>query len=148
GQLAAGLAHEIGSPLQVLTSRARGLDAAADRPHAVRRLSAIVVGQTERITRIVQQLLAVARRRPPRFEILDLRPPMAAILDLLDFEARRRGVELRFEADRHLQSVRADPDQVQQMAFNLVRNALAASGAGDSITVELRRAVHTPPGST
>lgn len=146
GQLAAGLAHEIGSPLQVLTSRARGLRGCAERPEEVQRIAGILAGQTERITRIVQQLLTFARRRPPCIDDVDLRPTVGAILDLLELEARRQEVTLDFTADRDVPVVRADADQIQQVTFNLVRNALAASGPGGRVCIDLQRATHHPLG--
>jgi HAMP domain-containing protein len=57
GQLSAGLAHEIGSPLQVLKGRARTLLTRAHDAAEVRRITEILVAQTDRITRIVEQLL-------------------------------------------------------------------------------------------
>jgi hypothetical protein len=64
GQLSARLAHEIGSPLQVLNGRARALLSKASDLSEVRRNAQILVTQTERIVGIVEQLLSFGRRRP------------------------------------------------------------------------------------
>jgi signal transduction histidine kinase len=135
GQLAAGVAHEIGTPLHVLAGRARSLDQRAEDPTEVRRLSKIVVEQVTRISRIVEQLLRSARRRPPDQRRIDVRVPVTAVLDLLSFEARRRSVQLSLDAQPQTPTLFADADQVQQIVLNLVRNAIAAVPEGGKVTV-------------
>jgi signal transduction histidine kinase len=137
GQLSASLAHEIGSPLQVLNGRARLLLA---RPHdadEVRRSCEILVSQTERIAKIVQQLLRVARQKPATVESIDAVAVVRAVLDLLEVEARRRGVSLSLRTPRAVPALRANADQLQQVALNLVRNALEATAPGGSVAVTL-----------
>jgi len=140
GQLSAGLAHEIGSPLQVLSGRAAAL--LARSPDAeTRRQAEILVEQTARITRIVEQLLSFGRRRPAVIAPRDLARPVKSVLELLDGEARRRGVALdtSFDASPHL--IDADEDQLQQIVLNLVKNALAATPAGGRIRVRVETTV-------
>ncbi len=135
GQLSAGLAHEIGSPLQVLKGRAEHLLLCAGQPEEVIRNAQILASQAERITRIVQQLLEFTRRRPPHFTRIDLREPVNAVLNLLEYEAHKKQVELSFEAAKDLPLIHADSDGIQQIVLNLVSNALSATGAGGRIVV-------------
>jgi signal transduction histidine kinase len=135
-QLSAGLAHEIGSPLQVLSGRGAALVERSSDPEA-RRLAEIVVAQTERITRIVEQLLSFGRRRLPQIARVDLGQPVRAVLDLLEREGRRGGVALRFEQDQGDHMIDGDADQLQQVVLNLVKNALAATPAGGTVTVRI-----------
>ena len=125
GQLSAGLAHEIGSPLQVLSGRASALLEKSSDPEA-RRQSQILVEQCERITKIVEQLLSFGRRKPALIAPCDVDTPTRAVLELLSGEARRRGVALAFETDDGDHRIDADADQLQQVVLNLVKNALAA----------------------
>jgi len=141
GQLSAGLAHEIGSPLQVVNGRARALASCADRPDEVRRVSNILVAQTDRITRIVQRLLEFARRRPPTFAKTDVASEIGNVLDLLRHEARRRRVDLKFEHPGSLPLALVNGDGVQQITLNLVGNALAATEDGGKVTVVLDEGV-------
>lgn len=136
GQLSATLAHEIGSPLQVLSGRASVLAARSDEPDT-RRQAEILVEQTARITRIVEQLLSFGRRRPAVIAPCDLARPVTAVLELLEGEARRRGVALVAEHDTADHTIDADADQLQQIVLNLVRNALAATPTGGRITVRV-----------
>src|SRR5690606_19572129 len=66
GEIAATLAHEIGSPLQVLNGRSRDLASRTDLPPNATKSAAILVEQTERIHQIVEQLLDLARRKAPK----------------------------------------------------------------------------------
>lgn len=135
GQLSAGLAHEIGSPLQILKGRAEYLLLCANQPEEVIRHAGILVSQTERITRIVQQLLKFTRRRTPHFTHIDLREPVNAVLNLLEYEAHKKQVELSYEAAKDLPLILADSDGIQQIVLNLITNALSATGAGGRIVV-------------
>ncbi|WP_262964555.1 sensor histidine kinase [Methylobacter psychrophilus] len=144
GQLSAGLAHEIGSPLQILKGRGEHLLLCADQPGEVIRHAGILVSQTERITRIVQQLLEFARRRPANITCIDLREPVNAVLNLLAYEAHKKQVKLSFTASKDLPLILADSDGIQQIILNLITNALSASGAGGHIVVTVEQHPLTP----
>lgn len=137
GQLSAGLAHEIGSPLQVLGGRARSLQQRGEDPAEVRRVAGIIVDQVERITRVVEQLLHYTRRRPARTAMHDLGGVVQPIVSLLEGEARRNGVTLSLHAAPDLPEVACDADQMQQMFLNLLTNALIATEAGGEVAVTL-----------
>lgn len=137
GQLSAGLAHEIGSPLQVLGGRARQLAGRADLPADARSHAETIARQSERIAGIVQQLLSYARRRPRQLRRLDPGQTARDLVAFLEFDARRRDVTLRCELAPDLPTLHSDPDQIQQILFNLVTNALQATPAGGEVVVEL-----------
>lgn len=137
GQLSAGLAHEIGSPLQILKGRAEHLLVCASNPEDVIRNAQILASQSERITRIVQQLLEFTRRRSPHFSPCDLRVPVNAVLNLLEYEALRKQVALSFKAVDDLPLIFADSDGIQQIVLNLITNALSATASGGHILVTL-----------
>lgn len=141
GQLSAGLAHEIGSPLQVLNGRARALRRKLDDPERVLHHADVIVEQTDRIARIVEQLLEFARRRPSRTARIVLAEPVSAVLELLAVEARRRGVTLTLTVDEGLPPVDADPDQMQQVVLNLVNNALQSIDGEGAIELRLSEGV-------
>ena len=135
GQLAAGLAHEIGSPLQVLEGRLASLARHADDSEETRRLAGIAREQAARITRIVARLSNLVRR-PPTPGRVDAAAPVESILALLAPEARRRGVSLT-SAIGAVPRVRADTDAIQQVALNLIQNALEATPAGGQVALRL-----------
>jgi len=137
GQLSAGLAHEIGSPLQVLAGRARALLTRAHDAAEVRRIAEILVSQADRITRIVEQLLRFTRRRPALLSRSDLRLAITHVLDLMQYEAHRRGVTLTASGAEQWPSLWVDTDEIQQIALNLIANALAATPRGGRVTVRI-----------
>lgn len=146
GQLATGLAHEIGSPLQVLNGRARALHDRAQDPET-RRYAGIFVEQTDRITRIVAQLLRIARRAPPQLQRTDIALVLREVVDLFELTARRKGVKLALRVAEGLPLVLADPAQVQQIALNLINNALAATEPGGSILIQTVEAMQQRSGN-
>jgi signal transduction histidine kinase len=145
GQLSAALAHEIGTPLQILHGRARALLARAHDPEGTRKNAEILVEQTERITRIVEQLLRFARHRTTHALPMQLPSVAQSVLDLLGVEARRRGLRLTLDVAPDLPEVEADPDQVQQIVLNLMTNAFAATPNGGSVEVRLEVGVLPRP---
>ena len=138
GQLSAGLAHEIGSPLQILQSRAQKLERVADDPAEVANAAAIIAAQLDRITRVVRQLLQFARPRAPERRGADPEACVRAVVDLLELEARRKSIEIVVRSDA-LGTLQIDADALQQIVLNLARNALAAADRDGSILIELSR---------
>ncbi|WP_242393096.1 PAS domain S-box protein [Anaeromyxobacter oryzisoli] len=133
GSLAAGLAHEIGTPLNVISATAEYLlpDAA---PDARGKLEGIVA-ETERISRLVRDLLSFARGgRTGRIAV-----PLAGALDrvrsLLRITLDRRRVRLEAELPVDLPAVDADPDGLHQVLLNLLVNAAQAVAEGGRIGV-------------
>lgn len=137
GQLSAVLAHEIGSPLQVVEGRARSILKRADKEN-IERVVPLIVEQTERITRIVQQMLSMTRRRAPSRQLVDAAKAARSVVELLQLEARSQDVRLELAA-RGDTTLRADADQLQQVVLNLVRNAIQAAPPHTTVEVVLRR---------
>jgi signal transduction histidine kinase len=147
GQLSAGLAHEIGSPLQVLRGRARTLLARADDAAEVQRNAEILITQTDRITRIVEQLLRFTRRRSAALSRNDVGPALRNVVELMQHEAQRRGVSLSLQIPKHLPPLWVDTDEIQQIVLNLIANALVATSRGGYVTVRVEESHLAPRNS-
>lgn len=137
GQLSAGLAHEIGSPLQILNGRARALQANPGDAVATARVAAILVEQSDRIARIVEQLLRFARRRTASVGPVDVVGSIRAVLELLEVEVGQRRLSVRLQVGPSLPVFRGDGDHLQQIALNLIRNAVAATDVGGAVNIRL-----------
>lgn len=122
GNLAAGLGHEIAAPLHVIRGRAEMLRRRADDAATQRNLH-IITEQIDRITLIVRELLDFARRREPRMAEVDVAALLRGVVEFLDPELRRAGVEVQWEGDV-ASAVHADPDLLHQVFINLFMNAL------------------------
>lgn len=125
GQLAAGLAHEIGAPLHVIRGRADLLARRAARPDPEARDLRIIVEQIDRITGIVRSLLDFTRHREPQMTTVDLAGVVDDVAELLAAEVRRVGVEVH-RSVTGVTTVHGDRDQLQQVVLNLLLNAVQA----------------------
>jgi PAS domain S-box-containing protein len=138
GTLASGMAHEIGTPMNVILGRAEYLLQRTADEGMKRGLSTIVT-QIERITKVMNQLLAFARRKTPERRAVDLGEIVEDSLEM--FQERmthsRITVEKMIEAD--MPPVHADRDQLVQVLINLVTNSLHAMPEGGRLRLSLDR---------
>jgi two-component system sensor histidine kinase HydH len=142
GQLAAGLAHEIGAPLHVIRGRADLVRRSGGRVEDADRHLDAIVREIDRIALIVRNLLGFVRRREPRVVELDLAEVVQGVLDLLDVELTRMNVELVTHGLETRATVSGDPDLLHQVVLNVLLNALhALEGAKHPhrVAVRLRR---------
>ena len=148
GRLAAGLAHEIGTPLNVISGRAESMmrEHGAD-PVAGKHLR-IITSQTDRIVRIVRDMLDFARKKPPRRMRVEVEEVIQSVLELLEQRLINRNVRVEREVGEDLPPVVADPDQLQQVFLNLIMNALDAMPGGGrlGISVQPRSLAHPARG--
>ncbi|MGV3710810.1 MAG: sensor histidine kinase [Gemmatimonas sp.] len=125
GMVAAGLAHEIGAPLNVISGRAEMLLQQQGGDARISRHLESIIAQIGRITRTVRSLLDYARRPERRDERVLISAVMDAALDLLEAEFVKGSVTVNRD-DRAEVWVQGDADQLQQVIVNLVLNALQA----------------------
>lgn len=137
GTLSAGVAHELGTPLNVIAGRARMVERGESTGDDVTRDAHIIVEQSERITRIIRQLLDFARRGQPHEEPVDLGDLITTSVALLDALARKSRVELLVTSGS--ETVSADPEQLKQMVTNLLLNAIQAQPTGGQVRVSMAR---------
>jgi len=142
GRLASSVAHELGTPLNVVAGRAR-LITEDDREAG--KHAGIIIDQSARMTKIIRQLLDYARRQPPEKDRQDLRSLAAEAVTLLEPLAGKQGVLLRLACDLPDVPVVADPTQIQQALTNLMVNAIQASPRGGTVDVTVRAAAVRPP---
>jgi len=147
GALAAGLAHEIGTPMGVIRVRAEALqDDAALSPDARVKLG-IIIRQIDRIARIVRMLLDYARKSESHKAVCDLRTVAERALSLLEPEAARRSVRVIARLGDNPLTVLCDADQLEQVFVNMIMNALDAmnpSGGTLRVTANSENAAAGP----
>jgi signal transduction histidine kinase len=134
GQLASGIAHELGTPLNVVGGRARMI---LEEPAESTANARIIVEQAEKMATTIRQLLDFARRREPEYGMADLRHVLRLTHEMLSPVAEKQGVVCRFPVDESPAIVRMDAFQVQQAVVNLVMNGIQASPPGGEVRVEL-----------
>ena len=145
GKLASGVAHELGTPLNVIVARAEMIALQEATEAEARDYARIVVEQARKMTRIIRQLLEFARRRGPHKESHDVAAVAGHALSLLAPLAAQRGVSLAIEDAGGPHLTRLDAGQIEQALTNLVINAVHASASGGSIAVRVTRERALPP---
>ncbi len=139
GTLASGLAHEIGTPLNVIRGRAEYLLTADSNPPKTAEKLETIVSQIDRITKIVRMLLDFSSRRELAQHPRDVREIINATLNFLQTEAQRRGVRFVVNLPAEPLVVKCEAGQLQQVFVNLAVNALDAmsdEGGTFQITAE------------
>lgn len=145
GKLAAGLAHELGTPLNVVSGRARMIASGDVSAEETGQNARIILKQADRIGHIVRQLLDFARPRQATRSPIDLMRLARKALDLLDPMVQKTGVTLSLQADGGLPRVPADREQLQQVVTNLAVNGIQAMPHGGELVVQMRHERVCPP---
>ncbi len=136
GEVAAGVAHEARTPLGILRSSAqmiqRAVPAGADN---TAELAAMMIEEVDRLDRVVDGLLELARPRRPCIEPTPLAAVLARALDFVDAQAREKGIRVRRDFVPDHTPARCDPEQMYQVALNLIVNALQMLPVGGYVMV-------------
>lgn len=138
GQLASRLAHEIGTPLNVIQMRAEQLLQRETQSERDRAFLNVIVAQIERISRFIRQLLTLARRPDPQLRIISLNDIVRRTWDVIGDRASNPRVEMTMELTENLPPVRGDADQLHQVLLNLTINAIHAVGEGGRVSIRTR----------
>ena len=139
GELAAAIAHEIRNPLASISGSVQVLSATAPPGSSERRLMEIVVQESHRLSSILEDFLKYVRPREQAIETVDAGAALRDVVTLLthsDELSPRHDVTLDLEPESVL--LRADPGQLRQVFWNLLRNAVAATPGGGKLALEAR----------
>jgi two-component system, NtrC family, sensor kinase len=134
GRLAAGIAHELGTPLNVVAGRVKMLRRGKVEPEVAGEYLTAISEQTERMTSIIRQLLDFAGRREPRATATDLHVIARAIARLVEPIARKYNVEVAISSEGAAMAL-GDPVQLEQVLSNLVVNGIHACESGGRVEI-------------
>lgn len=139
GTLASGVAHELGTPLNVIDGYAELIRDDAAAPEAVREHAVVISRQAKRIARIVRQLLDFARHGGLRTATSDVRLVARETLGMLEPLARKRSVTTEFTEPTGDSRALIDSDRLQQVLANIGVNGLQAMPAGGRLALRVDR---------
>lgn len=140
GELAAGIAHELGNPLAAISGSVQMLSKGFDEQAPQRKLLEIMRKESQRLDRTIKGFLQFARPKERSIVEFDIGRLLEENLELLR-NSQEVSDEHRLELDLASGSSRitADPDQISQLFWNLARNALRAMPDGGTLRVIGRR---------
>ncbi len=148
GKLASGIAHELGTPLNVVGARAQMIRDGEATPAETRDYARVIIESTERMTRIIRQVLEFARRKGPAKVACPLAPLARSTLELLAPLAAKREVALLLapsDPEAGDVTVDADAGALQQVITNLVVNAVQAMDRPGTVRVSVGEERRSPP---
>jgi two-component system NtrC family sensor kinase len=145
GKLASGVAHELGTPLNVVAVRAAMISSGEAPPTETQAYGQIIVGAAERMTKIVRRLLQFARREQAQKSLRDIPELVRESIELLRPLADKQQVHLELASGEGVLRARVDPGQIQQVIANLIVNSIQAMPRGGAATVTLRTGRGMPP---
>jgi PAS domain S-box-containing protein len=135
GQLTSGLAHEIGTPLNVIAGNAELLRMELQEHGLAIEPLETIIAQADRITGLIGQLLSFARAREQAMESLALHEPLTQALRLLETRFKREAITTIVEVPADLPLVWGIAHQIEQVFLNLLVNAWHAISGGGTVTI-------------
>jgi len=145
GKLASGIAHELGTPLNVVSGRARLIrDGEVDGLEAIDS-ARIVAEQADRMTAMIRQLLDFARPRALQKTPVNMTTLAARVAELVATISKTAQVAIAVPPHDDALRVEADDGQLNQVLINLVVNAIQATPKGGHVTIKAARVAHSAP---
>ena len=142
--LAAGVAHELGNPLnsltihlQLIARKLQKLKAAHDAEPLARSI-AVCQEEVKRLDGIITNFLEAIRPRPPDLAETSLVDVLNEVLRFQAGELENRGIAVEAETQAELPPILADRNQLKQVFFNLIANAVEAMGPGGKLKIKSR----------
>lgn len=145
GQIAAALAHEIGTPLNAISGHLHLLGRTHPHDRETQRRVEIISSQLNFIVKSVKSLLARTRRQRPALQLLDLNALVKELLSLVKPTLDAHDIQVNIVTDQDLPLLAGDRDSLLQLLLNLVNNSIDAMPEGGQleITTRLDRPTHS-----
>ena len=135
GLLAAGVAHEVNTPLTGISSFTQMLQEQSKGDDSKQKLLTKIERQTERASKIVNNLLNFARQKHSTFVPVNLNEVVEDVLSLLEHQLTQSKVQVRLELSDAPSVLLGDENKLQQILMNLVLNAQDSMPSGGWLTI-------------
>ena len=145
GRLASSIAHELGNPLNVIELRAQLITSGdAETMEQVQHNAGIIVEQTHRMTRIIDEVLSFARMQPARIERIDLASVVRKAIALSEHTAKKYRSTILLDVPTPAIEIDGDADKLLQIVVNLVVNGIQSMRHGGPLHVTVSEEQHAP----
>jgi signal transduction histidine kinase len=145
GGMASGMAHELGTPLAVVSGRADLIASGKLSPEEIVQSARTIKTESQRMATIIRQLLDFARRSAPRTSGVDLRQIAGQTVELLEALAKKHQVVLNLNGQAEPAVTTVDAGQIQQVLTNLIVNSVQSMPDGGRVDVGIQRLPAVPP---
>ena len=141
GQLAAGAAHEINNPLTAILGYSEVLLGDSTTPENTRRVAEKIGDQARRTKALVGKLLSFAQPAPAERTLIDINNVITGALELRRLDLMEKKIQIEVDARPNLPGVRGDSNQLLQVFYNIISNAVDALDevGGGTLIVRLMR---------
>jgi len=137
GRLASSVAHELGNPLNVIELRAQLISSGdVSTLYQAQQNAVVIVEQTRRMARIIDEILSFARMQPAKIQRLDLVGLVRKAIVLSEHISKKRRTRIVFDAPS-VTEIDGDADKLLQVVVNLVVNGVQAMQEGGTLTLGL-----------
>lgn len=148
-EFVANVSHELRTPLTTIKSYLEALeDGALEDPQLAQRFVGVTRNESERMIRLVTDLLHLSRLDSKQAELkkswIDIAEMLEEVADRFSFQLRQRNIDIRLRVEATIGSVRLDRDQIDQVLDNLVSNSIKYTGDGGRITLGARKSADGP----
>jgi PAS domain S-box-containing protein len=144
GTIAAGIAHDLNNPLQMILSRAELLLGDETLTCEAREDLAMIQRHAQRASRIVDEFVQLSRHNKRTTEPIDINHVVADTLMLMGEQLRKAGIQITTAIERDLPLVVGDATALERVLVNLLTNARDAMPEGGAVTIEGRRTGKRP----
>ena len=143
GSLAAAIGHEVSNPIAAIAGVTQFIIDETRRNESpsntvVQEFATQILGQTERIARIMRTMATATAPHPPEPELLDLNVLIQSTCSFISYDKRFRGIDIEFDLSREVPAVTTVADHVTQVLMNLLINA---ADAMESVVAPVKRQI-------
>ena len=139
GQLSAGLAHEIRTPLASIEGAAAIVQRVSHSEERCHELLEIIQKESRRLNRLLTSFLDFAKPRRPDLKVVEIDELFDSVIALAQHAGNNRRLELRKEMPPGLSTLECDPEQLKQVLLNVIMNAIQAMPQGGTIVLAVRQ---------
>jgi two-component system NtrC family sensor kinase len=135
GLLAAGLMHELNTPLSVISSAAQLIQQYEELPESLMELVNRISEEALRLSRFTKGLLSFSRRDDASTCEADINQVLREVMSFLNYEALKRSISVVEDVDFQMPSIPADANHLKQIFINLIMNAMQAMENGGMLLI-------------
>ena len=138
GTLAAGMAHEIRNPLSAIKTYVALLPMKIGKPDFLEKFQRTVPREINRLNALIEELLELSRLPKYNFQLIDIRALLEHCIDLMEANLNAGNIDCQRAIPVDLPAIMADPDQLEKVFINLMRNGAQAMPGGGVLKIHAK----------